>query len=34
LYKTNTDGEREYLSAEEAAATIAETEAGVAEWCI
>jgi hypothetical protein len=34
LYKTNTDGEREYLSAKEAAATIAETEASVAEWCI
>ncbi len=33
LYKTNEEGEREYLSAKEAAATIAETEASVAEWC-
>ena len=33
LYKTNTKGKREYLSDKEAAATIAETEASVTEWC-
>ena len=33
LYKTNAKGEREYLSDKEAAVTIAETEASVAEWC-
>ena len=33
LYKTDKKGKREYLSAKEAAATIAETEASVAEWC-
>lgn len=32
-YKTNEAGEREYLSDEEAAATLAETEARVAELC-
>lgn len=33
LYKTNESGEREYLSEEEAAATLAETEARVNELC-
>ena len=33
LYKADKKGKREYLSAKEAAATIAETEASVAEWC-
>jgi len=33
LYTTNTTGMRKYLSAKEAAATIAETEASVAQWC-
>ena len=33
LYKTNDDGEREYLSKEEAAATIAETKAKRDELC-
>ena len=33
LYKTNADGEKEYLTDEEAATTLAETEAKVAELC-
>ena len=33
LYRTNADGEREYLSEEEAAQTLAETEARVDELC-
>lgn len=33
LYRTSDDGEREYLSDEEMAATIADAEASVAEWC-
>jgi hypothetical protein len=33
LYKTNTDGEKEYLSEEEQEATIAETKARVDELC-
>ena len=33
LYRTRDDGEREYLSDEEMAATLAEAEASVAEWC-
>ena len=33
LYKTSADGEKEYLSEEEAAETLAETEARVAELC-
>jgi hypothetical protein len=33
LYRTRDDGQREYLSDEEMAATIASAEASVAEWC-
>ena len=33
LYKTNADGQREYLSDKEAAELLAETKAKVAEWC-
>lgn len=33
LYRTSEDGQREYLSDEEAAATLANAEAKVAEWC-
>ena len=33
LYKTGTDGEREYLSDEETAAALAEARASMAEWC-
>lgn len=33
LYRTGEDGQREYLSDEEVAATIANAEASVAEWC-
>ncbi len=33
LYRTREDGQREYLSAEEKAARIAEAEASVSEWC-
>ena len=33
LYRTNADGQREYLSDEEVAATLADAEASVAEWC-
>ena len=33
LYRTSDDGQREYLSDEEAAATLANAEASVAEWC-
>lgn len=33
LYKTGEDGQREYLSDEEAAATIAQARASVTEWC-
>lgn len=33
LYKTGEDGQREYLSDEETAATIANARASVAEWC-
>lgn len=33
LYRTGDDGQREYLSDEEMAATIANAEASVAEWC-
>lgn len=33
LYRTSEDGQREYLSDEEAAATLADAEAKVAEWC-
>lgn len=33
LYRTNEDGQREYLSDEEAAATLANAEASVEEWC-
>ena len=33
LYRTSDDGQREYLSDEEMAATIANAEASVAEWC-
>ena len=33
LYRTGADGQREYLSDEEAAATLADAEAKVAEWC-
>ena len=33
LYRTGEDGQREYLSDEEMAATLANAEASVAEWC-
>lgn len=33
LYRTGDDGQREYLSDEEAAAQIANAEASIAEWC-
>ena len=33
LYRTGADGQREYLSNEEAAATLADAKAKVAEWC-
>lgn len=33
LYRTGADGQREYLSSEEAAATLADARAKVAEWC-
>lgn len=33
LYRTGADGEREYLSDEESAATLAEARASMAEWC-
>ena len=33
LFRTNEDGQREYLSDEEAAKTLAESEAKVKEWC-
>jgi hypothetical protein len=33
LYRTGADGQREYLSDEEAAAILADAEAKVAEWC-
>ena len=33
LYKTNAEGQREYLSDKEAAALLAETKAKVTEWC-
>ncbi len=33
LYRTGEDGQREYLSDEEMAATLADAEAKVAEWC-
>ena len=33
LYRTRDDGQREYLTDEEMAATIASAEASVAEWC-
>ncbi len=33
LYRTTEDGQREYLSDEEAATTLAESEAKVEEWC-
>lgn len=33
LFRTTEDGQREYLSDEEAATTIAESEAKVKEWC-
>ncbi|MBT8108013.1 MAG: DUF4124 domain-containing protein [Gammaproteobacteria bacterium] len=33
LYRTSEDGQREYLSAEEMAATLATAEATVEEWC-
>jgi len=33
LYRTNEDGQREYLSDEEAATTLAASEAKVEEWC-
>lgn len=33
LYRTNEDGQREYLSDKETAAALATAEASVAEWC-
>ena len=33
LYRTSEDGQREYLSDEEMAATLANAEARVSEWC-
>ena len=33
LYRTNEDGQREYLSDQETAAALANAEASVTEWC-